>query len=78
MLQGRVDMRVGALRGGATEQFLRNSRLPAVQRVWQSMERMSSTMVTSVEEGVSRVRSAPSRNEYAFVMESAMANFFTR
>ncbi|XP_059160304.1 glutamate receptor 3-like [Physella acuta] len=75
-LAKHADIDVGVIKGGTTEQYLKDSKIPNIHQVWSKIQR-ESTYVRSLEDGIQRVRKAKKRN-FALVAESAMATYFTK
>ncbi|XP_074643234.1 glutamate receptor 2-like [Tubulanus polymorphus] len=70
----QTKVHYGTVANGATEQFFRNSKIPIYEKMWDFMTTVEpSVFVKLVDEGIERVRA--SDGQYAFIMESGMANY---
>ncbi|BFZ07613.1 hypothetical protein BsWGS_10652 [Bradybaena similaris] len=72
-LSQQTQVRVGVIKDGATEQFLRSTEVPQILKMVAMAEKINASLETAVE----MVRK-PSRNPLAFIAESAMAKYFTK
>ena len=72
-LAQQSDIQYGLVKDGVTEQFFQNSTIPTYQRMWSVMSSNPSLLVKTVEEGVNR---AKANAKYAFIMDSAMADYW--
>lgn len=76
-LAKQTKIKYGAMRGGATMSFFKESNFSLYQRMWSAMESAEpSVFVNSNEEGVERV--AKSKGNYAFLMESTSIEYITQ
>lgn len=76
-LAKQTKVKYGALEGGSTQSFFRNSNFSTYQRMWVQMSQAKpSVFVKDNSEGVKRVKTA--RNQlYAFLMESSSIEYVT-
>eukprot|EP00092_Neocalanus_flemingeri_P024126 GFUD01026172.1.p1 GENE.GFUD01026172.1~~GFUD01026172.1.p1 ORF type:complete len:298 (+),score=79.21 GFUD01026172.1:1-894(+) len=65
-------VKFGTAKGGATEQFFKNSKVPTYQKIWETMQ-ANEGFATSNNEGVEKVLDG----DYAFFMESGSAEYHT-
>lgn len=73
-LAKQTKIKYGAMNGGSTMSFFRESNFSLYQRMWSAMESAEpSVFVDSNEEGVERV--AKSNGNYAFLMESTAIEY---
>nr|QHN69189.1 ionotropic receptor 8 [Sirex nitobei] len=73
-LAKQTKIKYGALRGGSTAAFFRDSNFSTYQRMWSFMEAARPTVFTSSNvEGVERV--VKGRGSYAFLMESTSIEY---
>jgi ABC-type amino acid transport substrate-binding protein len=69
----RLDsVKVGAVPGGSTERYFRDSKMAVHQRVWAKMQQ-DAAMTQSNQEGMTRV--LEEQGGYAFVMESPTMDY---
>ena len=68
-LASQTEIEYGALDGGSTVQFLKNSKISVYSRMWEFMSSRPHVLVTSTREGIERVRE--SKGKYAFLIESS-------
>ena len=68
-LASQTEIEYGALEGGSTVQFLRNSKISVYSRMWEFMSSRPGVLVSSTREGIERVRE--SKGKYAFLIESS-------
>lgn len=76
-LAAQGDVEFGFIAGGSTESYLKNAQVPYLRRLWDSVQKKK-TSTHRVEQGIQRVRTAPESAPFAFVMESAMAQYMLR
>ncbi|XP_076442666.1 glutamate receptor 2-like [Babylonia areolata] len=76
-LATQTDVDFGFMAGGSTESYLKNAQVPYLRRIWDNVQKKR-TSTHHVEEGIARVRQAPDSAPFAFVMESAMAQYMLR
>lgn len=73
-LAKQTKIKYGAMMGGSTLSFFKESNFSLYQRMWSAMESAEpSVFVSSNEEGVERV--AKSNGNYAFLMESTAIEY---
>lgn len=73
-LAKQTKIKYGALRGGSTASFFRDSNFSTYQRMWSFMDSAKSTVFTSSnKEGVDRV--IKGKGSYAFLMESTSIEY---
>ncbi|EEB18532.1 glutamate receptor, ionotropic kainate 2 precursor, putative [Pediculus humanus corporis] len=73
-LAKQTKIKYGALRGGSTASFFRDSNFSTYQRMWSFMDSAKSTVFTSSnKEGVDRVLKG--KGSYAFLMESTSIEY---
>lgn len=65
------NIKIGCVRGGATEKFLKNSNNDVYQKVWKSMNETDS-MTNNNQEGIERVLENPGKYAYLLEAQSAM------
>jgi len=65
----------GAVEGGSTMKFFRDSNEDVYQRIWSFMSRNPDMMVKSNKEGIEKVRAGDGK--YVFFMESTSAEYVT-
>lgn len=76
-LAKQIKIKYGAVSGGSTLQFFKDSNFSTFQRMWSAMESMDpSPFVADNNEGIERV--LKSKGEYAFLMESTQIEYFTQ
>ena len=68
-LASQTEIEYGALEGGSTVQFLKNSKISVYSRMWEFMSSRPGVLVSSTREGIERVRE--SKGKYAFLIESS-------
>ena len=68
-LASQTEIEYGALDGGSTVQFLKNSKISVYSRMWEFMSSRPHVLVSSTREGIERVRE--SKGKYAFLIESS-------
>lgn len=68
-------IKYGVVRDGETENFFRVSTNPQYQKIWETMSNNPSDLVSTVEEGVQRVRDGDGK--YAFIMEGVTADYWS-
>jgi glutamate receptor, ionotropic, invertebrate len=70
----QTEIQYGALEGGSTEAFFRNSKVVTYQRMWSFMQSWGpSVMVKSNLEGAQKVRE--SKGKYAYLLESSVNEY---
>ncbi|KAL9900013.1 kainate-type ionotropic glutamate receptor subunit 1D isoform 1-T1 [Glossina fuscipes fuscipes] len=75
-LAKQTRIKYGALKGGSTAAFFRDSKISTYQRMWSFMESARPSVFTSSNgEGVERV--AKGKGNYAFLMESTSIEYVT-
>lgn len=75
-LAWQTKVKYGALRGGTTESFFRNSSVNAFQKMWSSMKSSyPSEFINSTSEGVGRVLHGS--DDFAFLMEATSIEYIT-
>uniref|UniRef100_A0A0A1XQS4 Glutamate receptor 1 n=2 Tax=Zeugodacus cucurbitae TaxID=28588 RepID=A0A0A1XQS4_ZEUCU len=75
-LAKQTRIKYGALKGGSTAAFFRESKISTYQRMWSFMESARPSVFTSTNaEGVDRV--AKGKGSYAFLMESTSIEYVT-
>ncbi|CAD7092223.1 unnamed protein product [Hermetia illucens] len=75
-LAKQTKIKYGALRGGSTAAFFRDSKISTYQRMWSFMESARPSVFTSSnQEGVERV--IKGKGSYAFLMESTSIEYVT-
>nr|QGW50663.1 ionotropic receptor 21 [Propsilocerus akamusi] len=73
-LAKQTKIKYGALKGGSTVSFFRDSNFSTYQRMWSFMESQRPSVFTSSnQEGVERV--SKSKGSYAFLMESSSIEY---
>lgn len=73
-LSRQTEIKYGAVAGGSTMAFFKETRIPTFQRMWSFMEQAEpSVFVKTGAEGVDRVR----RGGYAFIAESTFLDYQT-
>ncbi|CAF1077261.1 unnamed protein product [Adineta steineri] len=71
-LAGQTKIAYGVQRGGSTENFFRESKLPTYERMWNYMSVNTATVCTaSSTEGIAKVL----EGNYAFLMESTTSEY---
>lgn len=76
-LAKQTKIKYGAVIGGSTLQFFKDSNFSTYQRMWSAMESMDpSPFVADNKEGIERV--LKSKGGYAFIMESSQIEYFTQ
>ena len=68
-LASQTEIEYGALDGGSTVAFLKNSKISVYSRMWEFMSSRPHVLVSSTREGIERVRE--SKGKYAFLIESS-------
>ena len=68
-LASQTEIEYGALDGGSTVQFLRNSKISVYSRMWEFMSSREHVLVQSTREGIKRARE--SKGKYAFLIEAS-------
>ena len=68
-LAGQTEIEYGALDGGSTVQYLKNSKISVYSRMWEFMSSRPYVLTKSTKEGIQRVRE--SKGKYAFLIESS-------
>ncbi|TDG50512.1 hypothetical protein AWZ03_003101 [Drosophila navojoa] len=75
-LAKQTRIKYGALKGGSTAAFFRDSKISTYQRMWSFMESARPSVFTASNgEGVERV--AKGKGSYAFLMESTSIEYVT-
>ncbi|KAL5282977.1 hypothetical protein ACFFRR_005765 [Megaselia abdita] len=75
-LSKQTRIKYGALKGGSTASFFRESKITTYQRMWSFMESTKPSVFTSSNgEGVDRV--IKGKGNYAFLMESTSIEYVT-
>ncbi|XP_011060752.1 PREDICTED: glutamate receptor ionotropic, kainate 2-like [Acromyrmex echinatior] len=75
-LPKQSKIKYGALRGGATAAFFKNSNYSTYKQIWAVMANSRPSVFTStIEEGINRVLN--SKRQYAFLMESTTIEYNT-
>lgn len=69
-LVNQTSIKVGCVRGGATERFFKTSNNPVYRRVWETMNEMDE-MTNSNKEGIEKVLENP--GTYAYLLEAQSA-----
>ncbi|CAF2522856.1 unnamed protein product [Rotaria sp. Silwood2] len=67
----QTKIKYGLVRGGSTEQFFRESTIPAYQAIWKYMSNNPDVLANSNQEGIDRVKDG----SYAFFMESTSIEY---
>ncbi|KAI3388463.1 hypothetical protein SNEBB_009644 [Seison nebaliae] len=70
-LAKQTEIKYGALRGGSSQSFFIESRIPTYERMYNFMAKCSDCFVPSNGEGFRRVK----EGKYAFIMESKTINY---
>ena len=68
-LASQTEIEYGALDGGSTVHFLKNSKISVYSRMWEFMSSRPHVLTGSTREGIERVRE--SKGKYAFLIESS-------
>lgn len=68
-LARQTEIEYGALDGGSTVQFLKNSKISVYSRMWEFMSSRDHVLTSSTRDGIERVRA--SKGKYAFLIESS-------
>lgn len=71
------DVDYGFLSGGSTEEYFKNAQVPYLRRVYDDVKKTNNFMA-SVDVGIEKIRNSLDSSPFAFVMESAMANYRLR
>lgn len=67
-LAQQTEIEYGALRGGSTLAFFKNSKISVYARMWDFMSAREDVLTNSTKEGIQRVRNM--KGKYAFLIES--------
>ena len=75
-LSRQSDIKYGAVKGGSTENFFRESKIDTYRRMWQSMQNSENIWTRNNSEGIQRIRQAAGK--YAYLMESVSLEYIVR
>ncbi|XP_071079955.1 glutamate receptor 3-like isoform X2 [Haliotis cracherodii] len=73
--QSNIDF--GMLKHGSTYQYFENAKVPNLKRLHKIVDKKPELLEKTIEDGIKRVRTSW-RKDYAFIMESAMAKYYSK